>query len=65
MLATLQFSLSGWTTTQCLRKLQLTDYTGTPFLYQGQEIAMKHPQGWKIEDYKDVETLNFFKEYVE
>jgi hypothetical protein len=35
---------------------------GTIYLYQGQEIAMTHPKGWKIEDYKDIETRNFYRQ---
>ncbi|OXV11611.1 hypothetical protein Egran_00628 [Elaphomyces granulatus] len=34
---------------------------GTIFLYQGQELGIPHPDNWKIEDYKDVETLNEYK----
>ncbi|CCC09091.1 unnamed protein product [Sordaria macrospora k-hell] len=38
--------------------------TGTIFLYQGQEIGMVNmPKDWPIEaEYKDVESLNFYKE---
>ncbi|KAK3339067.1 glycoside hydrolase superfamily [Neurospora tetraspora] len=38
--------------------------TGTIFLYQGQEIGMVNmPEEWPIErEYKDVESLNFYKE---
>ena len=38
--------------------------TGTIFLYQGQEIGMVNmPGSWPIEmEYKDVESLNFYKE---
>ena len=34
---------------------------GTVFLYQGQELGTPHPQTWKIEDYPDVETQNYYK----
>lgn len=35
--------------------------SGTLFLYQGQEIGMGNvPREWGIEEYKDVETLNFW-----
>ncbi|OTA63358.1 glycoside hydrolase family 13 protein [Hypoxylon sp. EC38] len=40
--------------------------TGTLFLYQGQEIGMTNmPAAWGIEEYKDVESLNFYAEAVE
>ncbi|KAK4463911.1 glycoside hydrolase superfamily [Cladorrhinum samala] len=41
--------------------------TGTLFLYQGQEIGMSNmPRDWKVEDeYKDVESLGFYKEALE
>lgn len=35
--------------------------TGTLFLYQGQEIGMTNmPAAWGIEEYKDVESRNFY-----
>ena len=37
---------------------------GTVFLYQGQELGTPHPQNWKIEDYDDVETQEFYKAWV-
>lgn len=43
----------------------LAAQTGTLFLYQGQEIGMINmPKGWGIEEYKDVESQNFWKEAV-
>jgi len=27
----------------------------------GRSLYPAHPRGWKIEDYKDIETLNFYK----
>ncbi|XDG09766.1 hypothetical protein ABKA04_009381 [Annulohypoxylon sp. FPYF3050] len=37
--------------------------TGTLFLYQGQEIGMTNmPATWGINEYKDVESLNFYTE---
>ncbi|KAI1383798.1 glycoside hydrolase superfamily [Hypoxylon trugodes] len=37
--------------------------TGTLFIYQGQEIGMANmPAGWDIDEYKDVEGLNFYAE---
>ncbi|OAG08016.1 glycoside hydrolase [Paraphaeosphaeria sporulosa] len=39
--------------------------TGTLFLYQGQEIGMVNaPREWEIEEYKDVESQNYWKEAV-
>ncbi|CAL5869751.1 uncharacterized protein PFLUO_LOCUS3981 [Penicillium psychrofluorescens] len=34
---------------------------GTVFLYQGQELGTPHPQNWKIEDYPDIETQEWYK----
>ena len=40
--------------------------TGTLFLYQGQEIGMTNiPESWPISDYRDVATLNAWKEVHE
>jgi oligo-1,6-glucosidase len=36
---------------------------GTPCIYQGSELAMTNVHFPKLEDYKDVETLNFYKEF--
>ncbi len=39
--------------------------TGSLFLYQGQEIGMTNvPKDWGIEEYKDVESNNFYAEAV-
>lgn len=39
--------------------------TGTLFLYQGQEIGMTNmPATWDMDEYKDVESLNFYAEAV-
>ncbi|WP_026582262.1 glycoside hydrolase family 13 protein [Bacillus sp. J33] len=35
---------------------------GTPFIYQGEEIGMTNVRFESIEDYRDIETLNFYKE---
>ncbi|RUT29902.1 alpha-glucosidase [Paenibacillus zeisoli] len=35
---------------------------GTPYIYQGEEIGMTNPSFDSIEDYRDVETLNFYHE---
>ena len=34
---------------------------GTPFIYQGEEIGMTNPDYEKIEDYRDVESLNAYQ----
>jgi len=35
--------------------------TGTLFIYQGQEIGMINvPNHWPIEDYKDIESINYY-----
>lgn len=34
---------------------------GTPYVYQGEEIGMTNVQFDSIDDYKDIETLNFYK----
>lgn len=33
---------------------------GTPYIYQGEEIGMTNPGFERIEDYRDVETLNYY-----
>ena len=38
---------------------------GTPCIYQGSEIGMTNVQFNTIEDYRDVETLNFYREHIE
>lgn len=37
---------------------------GTPYIYQGEEIGMTNVAFESIEDYRDVETLNIYKEVV-
>lgn len=34
---------------------------GTPYIYQGEEIGMTNPNFSKIEEYRDVESLNAYK----
>jgi trehalose-6-phosphate hydrolase len=34
---------------------------GTPYIYQGEEFGMTNPNFDKIEDYRDVESLNIFE----
>ncbi|MGF1703965.1 alpha-glucosidase [Photobacterium makurazakiensis] len=38
---------------------------GTPYVYQGEEIGMTNVAFDTIEDYRDIETLNFYKERTE
>jgi oligo-1,6-glucosidase len=37
---------------------------GTPYIYQGEEIGMTNVAFESIEDYRDVETLNMYRELV-
>lgn len=36
---------------------------GTPYIYQGEEIGMTNVQFASIDDYKDIEILNMYKEH--
>jgi oligo-1,6-glucosidase len=38
---------------------------GTPYIYQGEEIGMTNVSFTSIEDYRDIETRNFYREFVE
>lgn len=38
---------------------------GTPYIYQGEEIGMTNVAFDKLEEYKDVETLNLYQENIE
>lgn len=38
---------------------------GTPYIYQGEELGMTNAYFEKLEDYRDVESLNAFKELTE
>ena len=38
---------------------------GTPYVYQGEEIGMTNVQFPSIDDYRDIETLNAYREAVE
>jgi glycosidase len=42
----------------------LLSLRGTIYIYQGQEMGMPHPDDWKLEDYKDVETQRYYKASV-
>jgi len=38
---------------------------GTPYVYQGEEIGMTNVKFESIADYRDIETLNMYREFVE
>lgn len=38
---------------------------GTPYIYQGEELGMTNVQFPQVEDYRDVEIHNMYKEYTE
>jgi oligo-1,6-glucosidase len=38
---------------------------GTPYIYQGEEIGMTNVRFASIDDYRDIETLNMYREFVE
>ena len=44
----------------CLHMMQ-----GTPYVYQGEELGMTNVYFDKLEDYRDVESLNAYKEMTE
>lgn len=37
---------------------------GTPYIYQGEEIGMTNVEFDSIDDYKDIETINMYKERI-
>jgi oligo-1,6-glucosidase len=37
---------------------------GTPYIYQGEELGMTNVAFDSIDDYRDIETLNFYREWV-
>ena len=43
----------------------LHTWQGTPYIYQGEEIGMTNVQFNDISEYKDIETLNMYKEKIE
>ena len=46
-----------------LLALMQTTLGGTLYLYQGEELGMKNfPLEWGVEEYKDVESLNYWKQ---
>ena len=44
----------------CLHMLQ-----GTPYVYQGEELGMCNAYFDKIEDYRDIESLNAYRDLTE
>lgn len=45
--------------------LMQSTLAGTLFVYQGEEMGMRNvPVEWGEEEYKDVESVNFFRKYV-
>lgn len=44
----------------CLHMMQ-----GTPYIYQGEEIGMTNVAFESIEEYRDIETLNVYREFTE
>ncbi|KAK5232891.1 hypothetical protein LTR47_006118 [Exophiala xenobiotica] len=56
-------SVEFWESSAKMIALWQATLTGTLFLYQGQEIGMTNmPQEWPIEEYKDIESKNFYQE---
>ncbi len=44
----------------CIHMMQ-----GTPYVYQGEELGMTNIYFDKLEDYCDIESINYFKEFTE
>ncbi|CDH25477.1 alpha,alpha-phosphotrehalase [Xenorhabdus bovienii] len=38
---------------------------GTPYIYQGEELGMTNPHFERIEEYRDIESLNMYQERIE
>ncbi|KAF2121692.1 glycoside hydrolase superfamily [Lophiotrema nucula] len=46
--------------------LMQTTLAGTLYVYQGEELGMRNvPTSWGPEEYKDIESINFWKKYNE
>jgi len=48
--------------------LMQTTIAGTIYVYQGEELGMKNvpaPPEWDIEEYKDIETINYWNKSVD
>ncbi|CCH41479.1 alpha-glucosidase [Wickerhamomyces ciferrii] len=55
-----------WAKSAKLLALLQTTLTGTLYIYQGQEIGMTNlPRSWDIEEYKDINTINYWAQYKE
>ncbi|KAK0109503.1 alpha-glucosidase mal12 [Cadophora gregata] len=49
-----------------LLAIMMSAMTGTLFVYQGQEIGMINaPKDWPIEEYKDIESINYYNSVAE
>ena len=48
-----------------LLAMMILTLRGTPCIYQGSEIGTTNAAFDNIEDYKDIETINFYKEFTE
>ena len=44
----------------CIHMMQ-----GTPYVYQGEELGMTNAYFDKLEDYRDIESINYFEEFTE
>ena len=44
----------------CLHMMQ-----GTPYIYQGEELGMTNVPFSSLEDFRDIESINAYHEYVE
>lgn len=49
-----------------LLALMQTTLNGTLYVYQGEELGMRNfPKSWDVEEYKDIESINFWKKSKE
>ncbi|MCI8529610.1 MAG: alpha-glucosidase [Lachnospiraceae bacterium] len=53
-----------WAESAKMLAILLHGMQGTPYIYQGEELGMTNIQ-YEIQDYRDIETLNVFKERLE
>ena len=44
----------------CLHMMQ-----GTPYVYQGEELGMTNAYFHKLEDYKDIESIQYYTELTD
>lgn len=48
-----------------LLSLMMTTLGGTLYVYQGQELGLRNfPLEWDVEEYKDIESINYYKKMV-